>query len=247
MCPTILKIGPLTIYSYGLMLAVAVILCSVLLSREARALGIAVETIYDLVFWTVLGGLLGARIFYVLLNLDFFLEAPREIILIQKGGLAWQGGLILGTVTAVVYIQRKRLGLLRMVDLMAPYIALGQAIGRIGCFLNGCCYGREVAWGIYFPVHQARLHPAQLYSSAGLIAAFFILKRFQKTQHQAGQVFVLYLILASFLRFIVEFFRADHAVLWAGLSVFQIVCLGIALSAMVFCLWVTRRPSGPRT
>src|SRR3989338_1435480 len=96
MFPTICTIGPLTIYSYGVMLAVAVVICSFLLSRDAQKLGIPKDVIYDFVFWVVLSGIIGARIFYIFLNWTFFVENPREIIMIQNGGLAWQGSLMAG-------------------------------------------------------------------------------------------------------------------------------------------------------
>ena len=225
MYPVICQFGPVAVYSYGLMLAVAVLVCSFLASREARAVGISAEIIYDLAFWLVISGILGARLFFIFLNLSFFLENPVEIVMIQKGGLAWHGGLVAATLTGVWFIRQKKLSLTRMLDLVAPYIALGEAIGRVGCFLNGCCYGREVPWGIYFPVHHARLHPTQLYSFAALLVLFFILKWYRRISSVPGDVFVLYLFVASLLRFIVEFFRADHDILAGGLSVYQWVCL----------------------
>ena len=231
MFPVILKIGPLTLHSYGLLFAIAVLVCAFLLSREARSLGMDSALIYDFVFWVILSGIVGARIFYILLNVPFFIQHPLEIIMIQNGGLAWQGGLILASITGITFIQKRNLPLLKMADLVAPYIALGQSIGRIGCFLNGCCFGKEVSWGIYFPVHNARLHPTQLYDSIGLLIIFFILKTYQKFYPPLGQVFIMYLILASVLRFGIEFLRADHRILFFGLSIFQILCLGLILAA----------------
>jgi len=220
------------VYSYGLMLAVAVIVCTFLLSRDARRQGIKSDLIFDFVFVTVVSGIIGARIFYVLLNFQYFYENPVEIVMIQNGGLAWQGGLILGSVFGLRVMKKNDLAIPAFLDLGAPYIALGQSIGRIGCFLNGCCYGREVSWGIFFPVHEAHLHPTQLYSTAGLFVVFLILKSYQNKVSHPGQVFVLYLILASVLRFVVEFFRADHYVTVLNLSIYQFVCLGILIAAL---------------
>ncbi len=209
------------------MLAIAVIVCSFLLSREASKEGISSEMIYDLVFWLVVSGILGARIFFIFLNFPFFIKNPLEMIMIQKGGLAWQGGLIGASLIGIIFVRKKRLPLLKILDMVAPYAALGQSIGRIGCFLNGCCYGKPVSWGIYFPVHHARLHPTQLYLSGGLFCIFLILKYMQKRSLREGQVFIFYLILASTWRFIIEFFRADHREIFLGLSIFQWMCLGI--------------------
>jgi len=240
MYPVICKIGPLQVYSYGLMLALAVIVCTHWMSREARRLRLSAELIYDLVFWVVIGGILGGRIFYILLNWNFFLQHPAEIVMVQHGGLAWQGALMVGSLAGVVFIRRRKLALGPMLDLAAPYIALGQAIGRVGCFLNGCCYGREVSWGIYFPVHGARLHPTQLYSAVGLLLIFLILKKFRRLRKVPGQVLVLYLMLASVQRFCIEFWRADHEVIWAGLSIFQIMSIVLFLLGLIVNRLLTR-------
>lgn len=225
MHPIICKIGPFTVYSYGVMMALAVIVCAALLSKDALRLKIKPEVIFDLVFWVVLAGILGARIFYVFFNLEYFLGNPLEIIQIQKGGLAWQGGLLAGITAGILYIRKHALPLGKTVDLCAPYIALGHAIGRIGCFLNGCCYGKEVSWGIYVPIYHAHLHPTQLYESVSLFFIFLILKKYQKFNQIPGRVFMACLFLASFERFVVEFFRADHLTTWLGLSIFQWVSL----------------------
>jgi phosphatidylglycerol:prolipoprotein diacylglycerol transferase len=236
MWPEICRIGPFTVYSYGMMLAVAVILCAALMGREAQRIGTTREMIYDLIFWLVVGGIAGARIFYIVLNWEMFRGHPLEILMVQHGGLAWQGGLLGGGLAGWGYIKKKALPLWSTLDLAAPYIALGHAIGRIGCFLNGCCYGREVSWGIYFPVHGAHLHPTQLYDVGGLLIVFLILKFFQKRRGwPAGQLFVCYLTLASIQRFINEFFRGDHQHTFWGLSIYQWVSIGIFTVGLV--LW----------
>ncbi len=231
MYPIICTIGPISIYSYGVTLAIAVIVCSFLLSRDAHRLGISSDVVFDFVFWVVVSGIFGARAFFVLLNFQYFAHNPFEIIMIHKGGLAWQGSLIAGSVAAFFYIRKRDLPLWKFLDVVAPYAALGQAIGRLGCFLNGCCYGKEAAWGIYFPVHHATLIPAQLFDALGLFLIFLLLKGIQKNNQVSGRVFVLYLLLASAQRFVIEFFRADHDIVWLGLSIFQWVCLTVITSA----------------
>jgi phosphatidylglycerol:prolipoprotein diacylglycerol transferase len=234
MHPIICSIGPFSVYSYGLMLALAVITASFFTAREAKKHGIAKDVVYDLAFWVVLWGILGARVFYVFLNVDYFREAPLEILMLQKGGLAWQGSLVAGTLAGILFILKKKLPLLMLLDIAAPFIALGHAIGRIGCFLNGCCYGKPSVWGIYFPVWHDRLLPTQLYMVAGELTVFLILRMLQKRSgHPAGRLFMFYLILSSLERFIVEFFRADHVVLWGGLSIFQYVCVLIMGAAII--------------
>lgn len=232
MHPIIYQIGPVTIYSFGVMLALAVIICTYGLSRDAQKLSISQEQVFDFVFWVVINGIIGARIFFIFLNLNYFIEQPAEIVMVQKGGLAWQGSLLLGLGTAVWYIRKHKWPLGRFLDIAAPYAALGQAIGRIGCFLNGCCYGKVCSLGLYFPTHHARLYPTQLYDSFGLFLLFFVLKKFQNNFKIEGQAFLLYLFWAALQRFIVEFFRADHDILWAQLSIFQLVCLVIMISVL---------------
>ncbi len=244
MFPIIFQIGPIRVYSYGLMLALAVVVGTFLLVRHAKRVGLDGERMMDLVFWVVLGGVIGSRLFFVLLNLPYFLQSPVEIVMLQKGGLAWQGGVILGGLSGWFFLKKNKLPLWKVLDLVAPYLALGQAIGRIGCLLNGCCFGRPVSWGLYFPVHQARLHPTQMYLTGGFLAVFFVLRRYQEGRLGTGRVFVLYIFLASAWRFIVEFFRADHYHFFLGLSVFQWMSLGFMMMAGLVAWRRTRQAQG---
>jgi len=221
------------------MLALAVLVCTYLLSRDAKRCGMSKDTAYDLVFWCMLWGIIGARIFYIFIVWSYYSNNLLEMFMLQKGGLAWQGGFLGGALAGVWFVRRKKLSLKPLLDLVAPYIALGQSIGRIGCFLNGCCYGKPVSWGIYFPTHGERLHPTQLYETAGLFIIFLILKLqrpvpFKGTGLQrSGSIFVLYLVLAGLERFVVEFFRADHDILWLGLSLAQFVALGVMAAGLI--------------
>jgi phosphatidylglycerol---prolipoprotein diacylglyceryl transferase len=245
MHPLVCKIGPLTIYSYGLMLALAFAVSILLLHRQAARKHLDVDKILDLAFWALIWGIIGGRVWYVLFNLGYFLEDPREIIMLHHGGLIWYGGLFFALGFALVYLRRNRLPVLKTLDLLAPYIALGQAIGRIGCFLNGCCFGKPVSWGMYFPSQGERLHPAQLYSFVNLLVIFLILRRRQESSKVDGGVICLYLLLASLERFIVEFFRGDSSPFFLGLTSFQVISLfiiGIAIYANLYLYRRQRRP-----
>jgi len=233
MHPILFTIGPITIYSYGVMLATAVVVCTYLLSLDAKRCNISQETAYDLVFWCILWGIIGARIFYIFIEWSYFSNNLLEIPMLQKGGLAWQGGFLGGALAGAWFAHSKKLSLRPLMDLTAPYIALGQSIGRIGCFFNGCCYGKPVAWGIYYPVHDARLYPTQLFETAGLFIIFLFLKRAQSKPHEAGFIFIFYLWLAAIERFIVEFYRADHDFLWLGLSLAQYIALGVFAAGLI--------------
>ena len=245
MHPVLFQIGSFPVYSYGVMLGVAVLLCAWGFGRDASKKGIPKDAAYDLLFWTVVGGIIGARIFYVVLYRDYFSASPLEALMVNRGGLAWQGGFLGGILAGTVWCKRRGHALRSMLDLAAPYIALGQAVGRLGCFFNGCCYGKPWAHGIFFPVHDARLHPTQLYEAAGLFLVFIVLKIYAAKPHSRGMVFVAYLWLAAIERFFVEFLRADHDTLWWGLSLFQYIALGVFVAGIIFYKRCRGRVSRP--
>lgn len=246
MHPVICHIGSFPVYAYGLFLAIGVFVSAWLLASEAKRIGVDQETVYDLVFWVVLWGIIGARFFYVFLNLSYFIQNPLEIVMLQKGGLAWQGSFIGGLACGIVFLRRKHIPVWKFLDVTAPYIALGHAIGRIGCLLNGCCYGKAASWGLFFPVWGERLIPTQIFMSLGQIIIFLLLRAFSSKAKFKGQVFVWYLILSSVERFSVEFFRADHE-LYAGLSVFQYVCIGIFWAGIIMDRYLQHRQVSKRS
>ncbi len=233
MHPIICTFGPFTVYSYGLMLALAFTVGVSLASRQAKQENVNPGIIFNFLFLVFISGIAGARIFYIISNISYYLENPVEIIMLQRGGLAWFGGLISGVTCGVVYLKKKKLAVYKTIDLVIPFVALGQAIGRIGCLLNGCCFGRVSKLGLYFDVHSAFLIPTQLYSSLLLIIIFIILRFLQERPHKEGQIFYAYLFLYSIKRFFIEFWRADSPGILAGLTLFQTLSLAIfALSLL---------------
>lgn len=233
MHPEICRLGPFTIYSYGLMLVIAFMVTAFLASAEAKRKGINPDLIFNLCFIIFIAGIIGARIFYVLSDLRYYLRHPLEMIMLQKGGLAWFGGLILGTFSGLYYLKIKKLSVYKIIDLLAPFVALGQAIGRLGCFLNGCCYGKESVFGIYFPVQDAVLIPTQLYSSLFLVLIFIFLRFLQERPHQDGVIFFAYLLLYTAKRFFIEFWRGDSPAIACGLTIFQLISIAIFLIALI--------------
>lgn len=231
MFPVIFSLGPISIYSYGTMVALAFIACLFLLKDEAKNKGLSYQTIVDLCFWILICGLVGARLFYVILNWDYFRSYPLEVFKLYHGGLVIYGGIIAGTLTGLVYLKRKRLDVGLTLDVIAPYIVLAQAIGRIGCLLNGCCFGYPSVCGLYFPVHSEILSPIQAYSSLANLSIFIILKSIGHRISTKGNIFIIYLMLYSTKRFIVEFFRADTPKNILGFSVFQILSVVIFIIA----------------
>ncbi|MFH1354768.1 MAG: prolipoprotein diacylglyceryl transferase [Candidatus Omnitrophota bacterium] len=237
MYPEICKIGPFTIYSYGLMLVVAFIVASSLIRIQSKKDGIDAEIAFNTLFFAFLAGIIGARVFYVIENLKYYLAAPFEMIMLQRGGLSWFGGLISGVAVAIFYITKKRQQTFKVLDLIIPFIALGQAIGRIGCLLNGCCYGVPSRLGIYFPGHEDPLIPIQIYSSLILLVIFIALRFLQDRAHKQGQVFLAYILFYSTARFFIEFWRGEHRTIFLGLNLFQIISiLMVFLSCLLFSL-----------
>lgn len=233
MYPEICKIGSFTIYSYGLMLVLGFFLCVYLSLFQAKKEQFDPDQIFNLLFYIFISGIIGSRLFYVIYNASFYLRNPLEIVMLQRGGMAWFGGLTLGSITAVIFIRKNKLNLLKTLDLIVPFIVLGQALGRIGCFLNGCCFGRHSDFGIFFPVHEDILIPTQLYSSLLLLLIFVVLRFLQDKKHLPGQILASYLFLYSIKRFFIEFFRADSPKVYLGLTIFQLLCLAVFVSSLV--------------
>lgn len=233
MHPIICTLGPFNVYSYGLMLALAFVVSSILVSLQAKRQNLDADIIFNLSFVIVISGLIGARIFYVITNLKYYLKNPLEIIMLQHGGLAWFGGLILGTASGIAYVKNKNLPLYKILDLMSPFVALGQAIGRIGCLLNGCCFGKASQFGFYFPVHEQILIPTQAYSSLILIFIFITLRILQERPHRPGEIFFLYLLFYSIKRFVIEFWRADNPHIIFDLTLFQVLSILLFFLAVI--------------
>ncbi len=236
MHPILFKIGPVQLYSYGAMLAVAFLVVTFLARRRANSLGMNGDDILDLCIYLIVSGLIGARLLFILLNLDYYRQRPLEIAMLWKGGLVWYGGLISAILTAIIFLRAKKIPLLKTGDLMMPYVALGQAIGRIGCFLNGCCYGTPTTLpvGVTFDAAHGPVHPTQLYESLAMFIVFLVLRR--RTPGN-GKTLFLYLILYSAFRFFNEFLRGDNTAALLGLTVYQVI--SVMIFAIAVILWKT--------
>ncbi len=235
MFPILFHIGPLTIRTYGAMVALA-FLASLQAARAiARAHRIGEAFLLDLVAILIVSGLLGARLLYILVNLSYFREHPWESFKVWEGGLVFYGGFLLAALVGVVFTRYRGYAVDEIADYLAPALALGQGIGRWGCFFAGCCYGKPtpLPWGVTFkdPASLAplgvQLHPVQIYESVGdlLIAALLwsLLAR-QKDTH--GDIFWLYVLLYGALRFAMETLRGDdRGTLHGGLAPSQIIAL----------------------
>ncbi|MBD3296806.1 MAG: prolipoprotein diacylglyceryl transferase [Candidatus Omnitrophica bacterium] len=241
------EIGPLTFYSYGFFVAVGFLLAAFLSVREARRSGVPENDMMDILLSVLAGGLLGGRLLFVLLNREMFMAEPLSIIMLQEGGLAFHGALAGGAAAGILAVRVKRIPVLKMADLIAPYIALGHSIGRIGCYFNGCCYGRviESGPGVTFPGETFMRIPVQLYSSLALLFIFIILIYLRRLRGiPRGGVFAAYLLIYGFFRFFVEFLRADNPAVYAGLTLSQLISAGMLLVGvlMLAVLFLSARP-----
>jgi len=195
----------------------------------------------DWACWSMLGGIVGGRLLYVLLNWDVYAAHPQEVIAIWHGGLVWYGGFFGAALATWLYLRTHRLAFLRGADQVVPFVALGHAIGRLGCFANGCCYGtRTLAWfGVQFPGHPEPVFPTQLVESASLIGLYVVLRTLQtpKTLRQPGTLFGVYLIGYAIIRGVGEFWRADQPLIWRGFTLHQLISLGL----FVVGVWLVLR------
>ncbi len=214
--PVLFKLGPLTIYSYGLMVALGCLAGLLYVRGEAKRIGSDIEKIMSLFLWVLISGFAGGRILYVFVEWERFLNEPLRTIF-GRGGFVFYGGFVLAFGIGVWQIRRKGLNLWKTADLFAPGIVIAHAISRIGCFLNGCCYGRATdSWpGVSFPSESPAgslgepLIPIQLFSSLNLFVIFGILLTLRRYKKFDGQLFWLYVLLYGVSRSIIEIFRGD--------------------------------------
>ena len=241
MHPILFKIGPLNIYSYGVMVALGFGVMTAFIYFRAPKFNLDRDSIIDFSIIVLISGVIGARLLYVLLNFRYYLVNPLEVFNFSRGGLAWYGGFVMALLASVWYVKKKKLDFWASSDFIAPYIALAQGFGRIGCFLNGCCYGIEAPAG--FPLglalpHDALRHPAQLYSASLLFAIFVILRVWQDKKRFDGEIFLGYCILYSIKRFSVEFLRGDNPRILLGLTLSQVI--SVFLLAVALLLFISR-------
>lgn len=236
------SIGPVTVHGYGMMIAVGILCCIALGVYRAKRYNMDPEAIMDIALYGVIGGFLGAKLLYVIVEFPTFLKDPMSVL--GSEGFVVYGGIITGVLVAILYCRKKKLVFLEYFDLAAPSISLAQGFGRIGCFLSGCCYGRETDsfLGVVFPEGcmapaGEKLLPTQLLSSAGDFLITAILLWYYKRNNKTGNVGALYMLLYGVGRFLIEFLRSDDR---GGIGMFStsqwisfvIVAGAVALFAM---------------
>lgn len=222
MQPIAFQFGPITVHWFGVCIAAAFLAGMWTAARRAPRIGISGEVIADLVVpWLLIGGIVGARLMFVVTYWkdDFAGKPWWEIFMIQRGGLVFYGGLIGASLATVLFAWRKNISLWKLADILAPSIALGSAFGRIGCLMNGCCYGRacDLPWAIRFPVDNHLgsptfpVHPTQIYDGLLNLSLYLGLAwLFRNRRKFDGQIFATFLMCYAVTRSTVEFFRGDY-------------------------------------
>lgn len=259
MLPILFKIGNFPVRSYGVMLVIAFFVGLWMVRKRAPRFHFDPTKVADAAFWSLILGVLGARVVFILQDLPYYLAHTNELISIQFQGLTSFGGFLFGFLYLLWWSKRQMRSSWDTLDLFAPAGLVGQAIGRVGCFLNGCCYGgvcpATVPWAIHVTENPGVLHhPAQIYEGLMDIAGLGIFYAFERRGLAKGQGFALFLMLQGIARFIYEFWRAGteaqvasgeaSSTYWDGLPITQ--AQGVA-GLMVICgvaIFIARARAG---
>jgi phosphatidylglycerol:prolipoprotein diacylglycerol transferase len=247
-------LGPITVYTYGVLLAAAYLLGLKLAMVRAERRGLDSVRVLDLGIYIIIAALVGAKLLLLITDFSTFRDNPEELLTLARSGGVFYGGLILAVIVALWYIRRAGLPLWTTCDVFAPGIALGHVIGRFGCFFAGCCFGKPTSlpWGITFtdpfaaanvgtPLNVA-LHPTQLYEAgAELLILALLLGTERFGRRFGGRTFWLYMLLYAVSRFFIEFFRGDERGAVGALSTSQFISVILAPLAVAMLVYLARR------
>jgi phosphatidylglycerol:prolipoprotein diacylglycerol transferase len=253
MHPILFEVGDWPVYSYGVLLALAYLAGLQLAVMRARRAGLDSARIMDLGIYLIIAALVGAKLMLVVVDFGYFRDRPRELLSLVRVGGVFYGGLIFALLAGLWLVRRYKLPVWSAADMYAPGVALGHVIGRLGCLLAGCCYGRptDMPWGLTFtsPVAAASagtplgipLHPTQIYDAgAELLILVFLLALERRSRGYPGRTWWLYILLYAVARFIVEMFRADERGIILGISTSQFVSLILVPISIVMLLRLKR-------
>jgi len=256
--PELFSIGPVTVYSYGVLLAVSYLVGLRLAMWRAKRWGLEANRVLDLGIYIIIAALIGAKALLLVVDFDQFRQSPAELLSLARSGGVFYGGLIVAVLVAFWYIHRHGMAFWTTCDVFAPGIALGHVTGRLGCFAAGCCYGRPTTlpWGITFhnPLAAANvgtplgvsLHPTQLYEAgAELLILLLLLGTERRGKQFSGRTFWLYMLLYAVSRYIIEFYRGDPRGEMLGMSTSQFISVVLAPLSVVMLIWLSRQ--GPET
>ena len=255
MFPKLFDLGPLTVYSYGVLLAAAYLGGLQFSLVRARQRGIDPARVMDLGIYIIVSALVGAKLLLVLVDADHFLNNPADLLSLARSGGVFYGGLILAVLVGLWYVWKHQLPTWRIADIAAPGIAFGHVVGRLGCFLAGCCYGHEtdVPWAVTFTNPLALenvgtplgvpLHPTQLYEAGAELVILGLLLAFEhRGRAFPGRTFWGYMLVYGLSRFVIEFFRGDpRGMVFGNVSTSQFISLLIVPLSLAMLYWLSRR------
>lgn len=239
MDPVAFSIYGIEVRWYGIIIALAVVVGTFLALREAKRRGLEEDTLLDFLLFAIPGAIIGARAYYVIFSWDYYKKNPNQILNIRGGGLAIHGAVIAGIIIAIIFCRVKKLSFWTIGDIVAPSLILGQAIGRWGNFANQEAHGgpTNLPWGII--VDGVRVHPTFLYESIWNFLVFLFLMWYRKRAKVEGEVFLLYIILYSLARGLIEGLRTD-SLMWGEFRVAQLISFATIIVGLAL-LWIIRR------
>lgn len=236
------SIGPITIYGYGLMIGLGILVCIFMGMYRAKKYGLKEDAVLDIAIYGLIFGWAGAKVLYVIVEWKSFLQDPLSVL--GSEGFVVYGGITTGVLAAIIYCKIKKYVFIEYFDLLSASIAVAQGFGRIGCFLAGCCYGRETTSpiGVVFPADSiapagVKLLPTQLFSSAGDFGIMFALLWHYKRRKHVGDTGYLYMLLYGIGRFLIEFLRNDDRGGVGSLSTSQFISIFIVAAAVLLLLY----------
>lgn len=244
------SIGPVTVYGYGLMIAIGIMAAYLVGEYRTKRKSLNQDHVFYFVIWCVLGGFLGSKLLFFITDIRNIIDNPQKVLNLADGWVVY-GGIIGGILAGIVYCKIKKIKFTAYFDVLIPSVALAQGFGRIGCFLAGCCYGQETNSPLGIVFHNSsyapngvNLVPTQLISSGLNFIHFFILIWFANKKKADGQVGALYLILYSVGRFILEYFRGDLGRGSIGtLSTSQFISIFIVITGIALYIVCGRKGS----
>jgi len=254
MYPILFQIGHFELRSYSVIVGLAFVVGLWMATKEAGRKGIAQQAVQDFACWALLGGVLGARIYYVIFSQsDYFLKNPWEIFAVWQGGIGVIGSLLGGLGAALWYTRRKNISFLRFADALAPAIPLGQTIGQFACLLNGDSWGKpaEVPWAITYTDPRSLaplkipLHPIEIYEMLGYFLVFLLVWKTRKLYRADGLGFLTYLAGYGVARFFVEFFRGQPAIFAWNIPAAQVFSILLLLGAVAGSYMLRAQPMHP--
>lgn len=226
MKPVLFLVGSIPIYTYGFMLACALLIAFLGVALLSRIRGVEPHMASDALFASFAAGLIGGRVYYVLFHLDYFSKHILEVFYLHQGGLTWYGALIGAFIALFIYSKALHVSMLSLTDVFAPFLALGQSLGRVGCFFNGCCQG------IVLQENADLIHriPIQLYESVAMLGIGLVLFYLYFKFKQVGVITFVYLLCHGVIRFVSEYYREAQPRIYSftHAQIISFIFIGIA-------------------